>query len=343
MARPQRQVLAALLVVLAVGVVPPVAVGQTTPAQPDADNTVTRIEVFENGTARWSIQVRTRLETPTEVDRYRAFQDQLRANRSRAIDRFRTRMAGVVAAAANATGREMTARGFGLSTHIQEVPQRWGVVTYEFTWIGFAARDGEAVVVGDVFEGGFFLAEDDRLVVVAPTGFHTASTDPAPGATLDDAVAWDGRRDFEDGRPRVRLEPEPTPAGPAETEVPPSTARPVTHETTPGGRGLSAVPPWLLALGGLLALGAVALAARRWRRGGPGRAGTREPTTDADRIRTLLADHGGQLKQTEIDDAVDWSASKTSRVLSRMAEDGAVEKLRIGRENVIRLPEDDDG
>ncbi|MEF8851618.1 MAG: helix-turn-helix domain-containing protein [Haloarculaceae archaeon] len=59
--------------------------------------------------------------------------------------------------------------------------------------------------------------------------------------------------------------------------------------------------------------------------------------TDEERVRELLDEHGGQLKQSDIVEAFDWSKSKTSRVLSDMAEEGAVEKLRIGRENVIRL------
>jgi hypothetical protein len=56
-----------------------------------------------------------------------------------------------------------------------------------------------------------------------------------------------------------------------------------------------------------------------------------------ERVRELLDEHGGQLKQSDIVEAFDWSKSKTSRVLSEMAEEGTVEKLRLGRENVIRL------
>jgi uncharacterized membrane protein len=47
------------------------------------------------------------------------------------------------------------------------------------------------------------------------------------------------------------------------------------------------------------------------------------------------------MKQSDIVDALDWSKSKTSRVLSDMAEADRVEKLRIGRENVISLPTED--
>jgi hypothetical protein len=65
--------------------------------------------------------------------------------------------------------------------------------------------------------------------------------------------------------------------------------------------------------------------------------------TDADRVAEVLADHDGQLRQSDTVEAFDWSKSKTSRVLSEMADEGRVEKLRIGRENVIRLDSADAG
>jgi len=49
------------------------------------------------------------------------------------------------------------------------------------------------------------------------------------------------------------------------------------------------------------------------------------------------------MHQAEIADRLDWSSSKTSRVTSEMADAGDIEKLRIGRENVIDLAEDEDG
>jgi len=64
--------------------------------------------------------------------------------------------------------------------------------------------------------------------------------------------------------------------------------------------------------------------------------------TDEDRVRRALEESGGRMKQSAIVDEFGWSKSKTSRVLSRMADDGEVEKLRIGRENVIDLVDEDD-
>jgi uncharacterized membrane protein len=62
--------------------------------------------------------------------------------------------------------------------------------------------------------------------------------------------------------------------------------------------------------------------------------------TDEDRVVAALADADGRMRQSDLAEQLDWSASKTSRVLSDMAEDGQIEKLRIGRENVIDLLEE---
>ena len=46
------------------------------------------------------------------------------------------------------------------------------------------------------------------------------------------------------------------------------------------------------------------------------------------------------MKQATIVDETDWSDAKVSQLLSAMAEEGRVDKLRLGRENLISLPED---
>jgi uncharacterized membrane protein len=56
----------------------------------------------------------------------------------------------------------------------------------------------------------------------------------------------------------------------------------------------------------------------------------------------LLADAGGRMKQADVADELGWSASKTSRVVSDLVEADRVEKLRVGRENVLDLAEDED-
>lgn len=306
--------------------------------QPEADNTATRIELAANGTAHWRVDVRTRLRTEGDVAEYERFQTDFRGDTARYLDPFRDRIVGVVDNAENVTGRPMAATGFAASTHVQQVPRRWGVVTFEFTWAGFAATSGEAVVVGDVFEGGFFLARNDTLTVAAPPGYAVAEVEPRPGEREPEAVTYTGREDFADGRPLVRFVPS-TLDGDGGTD-------PGTGPFGPDD--LTAFWPAVAAVA--VVVGAVAI----WwfRRRGLDRSAAAEAVadstdglggivTDEDRVRRALEAHGGRMRQRDLAEELGWSSSKTSRVLSDMAEAGTVEKLRLGRENVIDLVEAD--
>lgn len=332
----------------------------TAPVTPDPDNTVTRITLAPNGTGTWTLQIRTALTTQADVERYRLFQTAVRENTSAYLTPFRDRIRGVVANANRSTDREMTAHDFTLSTDVQEVPRRWGVVTYEFTWTNVAATRGDDLVVSDVFAGGFFLAEGDTLEIVAPEGYSVVAADPEPTARSEGTVTWVGRADFADGRPRVVVSP---------TADAPSTNGRVGSADSFGPLG---------GVVGVAGIGLVMAAAAFviWRRrrvsnpaggdahgpmGTPGTerdeavssestAETPTPATDSpvpgeealvtdeDRVERLL-ERRGRMRQADVGEALDWSNSKTSRVLSRMADEGRVEKLRLGRENVIDLPD----
>jgi len=162
----------------------------------------------------------------------------------------------------------------------------------------------------------------------------------------------------------------PTPASPTPTATPPTPTSPPPTTSPPPGGGDFVPLAVLLAVIGLL--GAVAYLLHR--RGelpggaaseggdhGPGGAGAGEGDTgesgpptavasdpgegaallsDEEQVLALLRDNGGRMKQAEIVDATDWSNAKVSQLLSGMAEGGAIEKLRIGRENLITLPEE---
>lgn len=63
-----------------------------------------------------------------------------------------------------------------------------------------------------------------------------------------------------------------------------------------------------------------------------------EVVTDRERVRQLIADNGGRMRQSEIVDSVEWSKAKVSRLLADLEADGEITKLRLGRENLICLP-----
>lgn len=65
-----------------------------------------------------------------------------------------------------------------------------------------------------------------------------------------------------------------------------------------------------------------------------------ELLSDEERVLGLIENNGGRMKQAAIVEETDWSNAKVSQLLSEMAEEGSIEKLRIGRENLISLAED---
>ncbi|NHN46237.1 helix-turn-helix domain-containing protein [Halostella sp. JP-L12] len=59
--------------------------------------------------------------------------------------------------------------------------------------------------------------------------------------------------------------------------------------------------------------------------------------TDEQRVIQLLEENGGRMKQAAIVNETEWSKAKVSRLLSDMVDEGKIEKLSIGRENIIHL------
>ena len=427
---------------------------------PETDDTVTRIELSSNGSAVWTVRYRTRLQTDADVTAYRQFQSEFRNDTASYESSFRDRITPVVAEAATETGREMTVGEVTATTTIQQVPRRWGVVSYRFRWSGFASGD-DPLRAGDVFAGGYYLAANDTLVVSVPSEYRVTRAAPTPDARDNGRLRWSGQRSFADGRPLVVA----APATPSPTVTPTLTPTPsptLTPTQTPTAPPPSTTPPptdsddSLLPVVGVVAVLLAGLAALVVSRRGPfgggpggvddspgdtpetphgdasdaapadrddgssdgvdeptaandpvdptasdtdgvggdatesgelpdtetgadtddtpdtetdvpadaataaGVAGTggeddeppepyasvlddlRPPLTDDERVRQLLARERGRMRQSALASELGWSASKTSRVLSAMADDDRVEKLRVGRENVVDLLVDEE-
>ncbi|MFC4439435.1 MULTISPECIES: helix-turn-helix transcriptional regulator [Natrialbaceae] len=66
-----------------------------------------------------------------------------------------------------------------------------------------------------------------------------------------------------------------------------------------------------------------------------------ELLSDEERVLRLLRKNGGRMKQASIVSETGWSNAKVSQLLSKMDDDEDIKKLRIGRENLITLPEID--
>ncbi len=331
----------------------------------DPDAVVMDVALQENGDAEWTVTYRVRLADDNETAAFEDLRDDVRANESAYADRFADRMGGTVAAAENATGREMAVENVSADAEITALPQEYGVLTYRFRWTNFAAVEGDEIRAGDAL-AGLFLDGESRLKMTWPEGYERASAAPSPDATGEREVAWQGPRDFDADEPRLVVAPggaaTPTETAPDESE---------------GGGGA-----WVVALSALLGLAGVAAvlwANRRYGwtawtlagRGDEAGDGTADaaaggdadgdadggaddaPVTPGDdgpppellsneeRVLTLLERNGGRMKQQQVAADLDWTAAKTSQVIGDLRDDDDVETFRIGRENVVTLPDVD--
>lgn len=61
--------------------------------------------------------------------------------------------------------------------------------------------------------------------------------------------------------------------------------------------------------------------------------------TPREYILSELAARGGRMRQQAICDATGWSAGTVSRILTEMEDAGSIERVRIGHEKIVFLPD----
>ena len=67
----------------------------------------------------------------------------------------------------------------------------------------------------------------------------------------------------------------------------------------------------------------------------------RDLLSNEEQVMRLIEAHGGRMKQKRVAEELDWTAAKTSQVTKKLREDGDLVGFRLGRENVLTLPEED--
>ena len=73
-----------------------------------------------------------------------------------------------------------------------------------------------------------------------------------------------------------------------------------------------------------------------------------ELLSNEEQVLRLVESQGGRMKQKRVAEELDWTAAKTSQVVTGLRDDDSLEGFRLGRENVLSLPdfepeESDDG
>lgn len=343
------------------------AAGQSNGVESDVDEGSQTIEIWldENGDADVSVYKQFELETAEDEEAFDRLAEDFEdgeAGEELSADAYER----IAAGAGAETDREMTIEGVEREA---ESTSSTGTLRLDFAWNGFANATDERVEVGDAFviDGETWLpalSDDQRLLVHTPEGYAIDSADEA--SIHDGTLVWEGPQSFEPGEFEATLvQSERSDDGVSlltlglglglvvtivllvyvlsrRTDDAPLVPRP-----TGGNRG------WM----------ALLTPARRTDEpsatNDPGPEPKsdpeleREPTvepepdplagvdedllSDEERVLRLLAANDGRMKQASIVVETDWSNAKVSQLLSAMEEEGEIEKLRIGRENLITL------
>ncbi|MHC3379772.1 helix-turn-helix transcriptional regulator [Haloarcula sp. H-GB5] len=319
-----------------------------TPA-PVAENTTFALQIQSNGDAKWTITDTYALEE-NDTESFRNIGEQFAegGNRAEWLPAFRE---------AKNEASTVTGRGMEITDvdRRYEVSDRKGQLILEFTWTNFAVVTGENIVVRDAFnstDGTWFgtLTADQRLVISPPPEYGVES---APSAVDDGKLVFEGRRTFEPGYLSVVYTGEqPTTQTPTES---PESMFSGVDSTLIGGAVLMLLlvgaVGYMFKTGYTDALPSVAAGTDD----GDDSAGTAAPVSDTaaaddvdvellsdeERVERLLEENGGRMKQARIVSETGWSNAKVSQLLSAMDEEGRIDKLRIGRENLISFPDED--
>lgn len=304
----------------------------------DFDRVETTFALAENGSASVTVVYRYILDgNESSVD-----WEELRADIEDRPEAYvageRDRWNATVADAQNATERNMSVSGFSVRTAGGMTPREYGEVTFTFRWSAFATVEPKWIRAGDALRA-YTLDEGTTLRISWPAAYSFQSAAPEPDDDdRENMVGWRGEEtDFLEDEPWVEVLEEGGSPGEA-----------------PNRESRGMVIPLLI--GGLVVLSLGSVALWWFRREGsadsqdsspaPDPAPSSRPPPDLlsneERVLSLLEDNGGRMKQQTIVSELDWTEAKTSQVVGELRDRGTVEVFRLGRENVLALPEGTD-
>lgn len=346
------------------------------PAVNNSD-TVIEIQLQPNGDANISVKTIVPIEDANGTAGFNVTAQEFeeRPVQGNSIDSFRH----AATAASNASNRSMSIDNESVDrTAVRDGDV--GMFILEFTWRNFANRtttaNGSYLRVNDAFttnQGTWLpgLAANQTLKIRRPEGYYVSKSPRIRHVRR--SLVLSGPRVLEPGYINITYSSDQPPS----TEETPAPGPPI--DLPQGLIGVAALI-LLVALGsvGVFAFSRRDGLLRRVKAdGGVGTGGGRpesgslstteerdappdpDPPTDADsethldpginvdllsdeeRVERLLEDNGGRMKQANIVRETDWSNAKVSQLLSSMDEEDRIEKLRIGRENLISLPDHD--
>lgn len=281
------------------------------PALTDSSITYT-ITIAEDGAASWHVEYRTLLADDEDSA---AFDSYAKDVPSTYLPQFQDLMQSSAAQAAAATSRPMEISDFTGDAVVQTTPTgRYGMVYYSFSWKKFA-KTGTVLTIGDAFAGGLYLAKDNTLIIRYPADYTVSVAEPAPDQVRDGLI-WYGQRSFGAGEPRLVFEK----SG-------------MSLLTAVLGAGLVVI---------MIAVLAVIIAKRHRTASSqqdevPVGLSEAELISLEEKIIQLLKTSGGEQYQSEIVKNLGLPKSTVSATLNDLHQRGIIQKVKKGRENLIRL------
>jgi hypothetical protein len=323
------------------------------------DSTEMYVSIREDGNARWNVTARFVLRDDNETEAFRRLADEYR-NGNADVGFTRETFERVVERVDADSDRSMGLRSVSRSARLRDNGSV-GLLSLSFTWRNFTHVEGNRVVLGDAFwiESETWLpalTDDQSLNVEGPPDHYISSSNVPHNGTR---ISYEGPRKFEQGDFSVTYSPK-------STETPTPSSFPDVSST-----------PGLLIVFFLFGTGIIGVYAWSQRDGAnpdsveksdeprspaaPSVADDAgidgedhdqdgedaddeqdvELLSDEERVLRLLRDNDGRMKQGQIVKETNWSNAKVSQLLSKMNENEDVDKLRIGRENLITLPDED--
>jgi hypothetical protein len=330
------------------------------------DGTDMYVSIGERGDARWNVTARFVLRDANETEAFRQLAKRYR-NGNADVGFSRTTFEHVVERADADSDRPMTLRNVNRSARLRDNGSV-GLLSLSFTWHNFTHVEDSKILLGDAFWIGSetwlpALTDDQTLTIEGPPSHYILRSNVPHNQTR---ISYDGPRKFDRGDFSVTYSPKNT--GPSDTSDFPDMSN------LPGlllvlvvfGLGASGVYAWsqrrdegaAAATPGAAegseeprgpAATASATAGQASDAGTDGEDGVDEDDdgkdvellSDEERVLRLLRNNDGRMKQGQIVKETNWSNAKVSQLLSKMDENDDVDKLRIGRENLITLPDED--
>ena len=318
----------------------------------DADRIHIDVFIAENGSAQVTADYQFYPDENGSMAQWESLRSNISTNTDSYVATERRQWNETVAKGENATEREMNVSNLSVTTEEDTQPEEIGHAKVTFQWSDFAHVELNRIEAGAALSG-FTLSNETTLQFRWPEAYTIYESDgepqvdPSPDERSDRSVKWEGEKTFPDDQPRVVL----IKNGDSATEQTPADGGPPM--------------PWVIVFLALALLATVAIAGWFRSRNRPRSGGTDGGTdvawradgssaadssmtetppellSNEERVLQLLEQRGGRIKQQDVVSELDWTEAKTSQVVGDLREDDEIEVFRIGRENVLSLPDDE--